>query len=77
MLTVAHVAKSFGGLKVLEDVTFSAAPAAITALIGPNGAGKSTLVNIIAGVFPPDAGRVELDGEDVTGGGGEAQGGTG
>lgn len=67
MLTVASVAKSFGGLRVLEDVNFEAKSEAITALIGPNGAGKSTLVNIIGGVFPPDAGTIVLDGEDVTG----------
>ncbi len=67
MLNVANVAKSFGGLHVLEDVTFRAEAACVTALIGPNGAGKSTLVNVIGGVFPPDAGRIELDGEDVTG----------
>jgi len=67
MLDVANVAKSFGGLNVLSDVTFTAESAAITALIGPNGAGKSTLVNIIGGVLRPDGGRVRLDGEDVTG----------
>jgi branched-chain amino acid transport system ATP-binding protein len=67
MLDLAHVAKSFGGLHVLDDVTFSAPTGAVTALIGPNGAGKSTLVNIIAGVLRPDAGQVVLDGDDVTG----------
>ena len=67
MLEVSSIAKSFGGLRVLQDVTFTAETASITALIGPNGAGKSTLVNIIGGVFPPDLGRVLLDGEDVTG----------
>lgn len=67
MLEIACVAKAFGGLHVLDDVTFAAQSDAVTALIGPNGAGKSTLVNIIAGVFPPDAGSVTLDGADVTG----------
>jgi len=67
MLEVSHVAKSFGGLHVLSDVTFTAQTGAVTALIGPNGAGKSTLVNIIAGVFRPDAGTVALDGDDITG----------
>ncbi len=65
-LSVEHVAKSFGGLLVLQDVSFEADSSSITALIGPNGAGKSTLVNIIGGVFPPDEGRVVLDGEDIT-----------
>ena len=67
MLEVAHVAKSFGGLKVLQDVSFTADATSITALIGPNGAGKSTLVNMIGGVFAPDSGQILLDGEDVTG----------
>lgn len=67
MLRVEHLAKNFGGLRVLEDVTFQAEAAAVTALIGPNGAGKSTLVNLIGGRFQPDAGRILLDGSDVTG----------
>jgi branched-chain amino acid transport system ATP-binding protein len=67
MLDVVHVAKRFGGLRILEDVSFRAEPAAVTALIGPNGAGKSTLVNIIGGVLKPDAGRLILDGRDITG----------
>jgi len=67
MLDVADVAKSFGGLKVLTDVSFTAAPGEVTALIGPNGAGKSTLVNLISGYLRPDAGTIRLDGEDLTG----------
>jgi len=67
MLEIAHMAKAFGGLHVLRDVTFSAQSGAVTALIGPNGAGKSTLVNIIAGALRPDGGTVVLDGDDVTG----------
>lgn len=67
MLRVEHLAKSFGGLHVLQDVSFQAEAAAVTALIGPNGAGKSTLVNVIGGVLRPDAGRILLDGAEVTG----------
>lgn len=67
MLRVEHLAKSFGGLHVLQDVSFQAEAAAVTALIGPNGAGKSTLVNLIGGVLHPDAGRILLDGAEVTG----------
>lgn len=67
MLEVVNVTKRFGGLHVLQDVSFTAEPGVVTALIGPNGAGKSTLVNIIAGVFPPNGGNVLLDGEDTTG----------
>lgn len=67
MLDVADVAKSFGGLQVLTDVTFSAKAGEVTALIGPNGAGKSTLVNLISGYLAPDAGSMRLDGDDLVG----------
>lgn len=67
MLDVREVAKGFGGLKVLTDVSFTAASGEVTALIGPNGAGKSTLVNLISGYMAPDAGSIELDGAELTG----------
>ncbi|GAA3616641.1 ABC transporter ATP-binding protein [Marihabitans asiaticum] len=66
MLEVAEVAKSFGGLRVLTDVSFTAPAGEVTALIGPNGAGKSTLVNLISGYLQPNAGRIQLDGEELT-----------
>src|SRR5579872_5691733 len=61
-LQIASLAKRFGGLRVFDGVSFSAAEGEITALIGPNGAGKTTLINIIAGVFPPDGGQILIDG---------------
>ena len=67
MLQIENLAKHFGGVTVFTDVSFQAAPGAVTALIGPNGAGKSTMVNIICGVFPADAGRVLKDGRDLSG----------
>jgi len=67
MLEVTDLAKSFGGLSVLTDVTFSAEAGEVTALIGPNGAGKSTLVNLISGYLTPDAGTIQLDKTDLTG----------
>lgn len=67
MLKVESVAKSFGGLKVLTDVSFEAKSGEVTALIGPNGAGKSTLVNLITGYLKPDAGKMLVDGLDVSG----------
>ena len=67
MLEVDEIAKSFGGLKVLTDVTFSAKAGEVTALIGPNGAGKSTIVNLISGYLEPNSGTIQLDGDELTG----------
>ncbi|MBO4512648.1 MAG: sugar ABC transporter ATP-binding protein [Victivallales bacterium] len=58
-----HISKSFGGTEVLHDVGFSVEGGQILALLGENGAGKSTLMNILGGLFPPDEGRVVIDGE--------------
>lgn len=58
--------KRFGGLLATDHVDLTVAPGEIHALIGPNGAGKSTLVNLISGLIPADAGRIVLDGVDLT-----------
>jgi branched-chain amino acid transport system ATP-binding protein len=57
----------FGGLTALSQVSFAVAPGEIRAVIGPNGAGKSTLFNCLTGVLRPTAGRIVLEGQDVTG----------
>ena len=67
VLEVRRVVKRFGGLTALDEVSFDVAQGELIALVGPNGAGKSTLFNTIAGVYPPTAGQVLLDGADVTG----------
>jgi len=67
LLAVQAVSRSFGGLRALQDVSFSVTPGQVAAIIGPNGAGKSTLFNIIAGSLRPDRGRVELRGRLITG----------
>lgn len=67
MIEISHLSKAFGGLRAVDDVSFSVAAGSITGLIGPNGAGKSTLFNMVAGLIPPDSGTVTLDGEDITG----------
>jgi branched-chain amino acid transport system ATP-binding protein len=66
MIKLEHVTLSFGGLKAVDDVSADIPGSRITGLIGPNGAGKTTLFNIIAGRIKPSAGRVFLDGEDIT-----------
>ena len=67
MLTIDNLVKSFGGVTAVGGVSFTIKPGSLTGLIGPNGAGKSTLFNVIAGVYPPDKGRVYLDGKNITG----------
>lgn len=66
-LDVVGVQKRFGGLRVLEDVTFHVPAGSVTSVIGPNGSGKSTLLNIVTGVLDSDAGDVRIDGQSVTG----------
>ena len=66
MIAVRGLAKSFGALRAVSDLDFDVRPGQVTSIIGPNGAGKSTVFNLIAGTIRPDAGRVELDGRDVT-----------
>src|SRR5262249_2484655 len=65
-LEIQGLHKSFGALQVTRDVTRPPARGARHALIGPNGAGKTTLVNLITGVLRPSAGKVLLNGEDIT-----------
>ena len=58
LLELAHVSKSFSGLRAVQDVSLTVPEGAIVGLIGPNGAGKTTCFNVIAGVYRPDAGAV-------------------
>jgi branched-chain amino acid transport system ATP-binding protein len=67
ILDVAAISKSFGGVRAVTDVSFGVAPGEMLALIGPNGAGKSTCFNMLNGQTPPDAGRITLQGRDITG----------
>jgi branched-chain amino acid transport system ATP-binding protein len=59
--------KQFGGLTATSDVSLKVEAGARHALIGPNGAGKTTLINLLSGVLKPTAGRILLEGEDITG----------
>jgi len=64
-LEVSGVSKTFGGIKAVNDVSFSVAEGAIFGLIGPNGAGKTTVFNLITGVYRPDAGTIRLGAHDL------------
>src|SRR5206468_12386238 len=61
-----NLAKSFGSLPVAQDIDLELPRGVRYALIGPNGAGKTTLINLMTGLLAPDAGRILLDGEDIT-----------
>ena len=65
-LDMRGINKSFAGNSVLADVNLSARAGEVHALVGENGAGKSTLMKILAGVYQPDAGKVLLDGREVS-----------
>lgn len=67
MIRVEGLHKHFGGFHAVDGASLEIATGSITGLIGPNGAGKTTLFNVIAGRLPPTAGRVIMDGEDITG----------
>lgn len=67
LLSVEALTKRYGGLVANDAVTLSLEAGEIRGLIGPNGAGKTTLVNLITGIETPDAGRVRLGTDDVTG----------
>jgi len=63
VLNVQGVAKRFGGLQALQDVSLKIQRGQVYGLIGPNGAGKTTFFNVMTGLYTPDAGRFELAGQ--------------
>ena len=67
MLTLHGLSKAYGGIHVARNVSLNFPMGSLSAIIGPNGAGKTTLFNLISGHVRPDSGRVEFDGEDITG----------
>ena len=66
VLDVRGLAKYFGGLKAVDGVDFTVRRGAVHALIGPNGSGKTTTLNVVSGLYRPTAGRILVDGVDVT-----------
>ena len=65
ILSVRGLAKSFGGLRAINDVSFDVRPGEVTALIGPNGAGKTTVFNLVTNIMARDAGKVVFAGRDL------------
>ena len=67
MLRLTNVSKHFGGLSVLQDVSFEVPAGKVFGLIGPNGAGKTTVFNLITGLLAPSGGAIELQGQSLLG----------
>ena len=67
LLEVKQLCIQFGGVKAVQNVSFSIEPGIVYAVIGPNGAGKTTLFNLITGVYTPTSGSILLDGESIGG----------
>jgi sodium transport system ATP-binding protein len=66
MIDVQGLSKSFGKVRAVQDVSFSAANGQITGLLGPNGAGKSTTLRMLYTLLKPDSGSARIDGFDVS-----------
>lgn len=66
ILSVDGVGISFGGIRAVDDVSFTVKPGEIFSIIGPNGAGKTTLFNMVSGIYRSDQGKMYFDGQDVT-----------
>ena len=67
MLDVKGLSISFGGLKAVNEFDICIEKEQLYGLIGPNGAGKTTVFNLLTGVYKPTAGKILLDGQDITG----------
>ena len=66
-LVLEHLTKRFGALTAVEDVSSRVAHGTFVCLLGPSGCGKTTLLRMIAGLEEPSAGRILIDGADITG----------
>lgn len=67
LLDVSNLGISFGGLRAVDNFEIHIEQGQLYGLIGPNGAGKTTVFNMLTGVYKPDDGKIELDGENITG----------
>ena len=66
LLRLSSLNKSFGALRVSDDISLEIAPGVCHAIIGPNGAGKTTLIHQISGALTPDSGKIQFAGRDIT-----------
>ena len=66
MLEIKHVAKNFGGLQALSNISVSVKPREFVGLIGPNGSGKTTLLNCVSGLYTPDSGSIRFGGSVIS-----------
>jgi branched-chain amino acid transport system permease protein len=66
LLRADDLAKRFGAVPAVDGLSLELAPGSITALVGPNGSGKTTVLRVLAGVLPPDRGRIRLDSRELT-----------
>ena len=66
ILRLENLQKHFGGVKAVDGVNIEVARGTVHALIGPNGSGKTTTLNVLNGIYKPTAGRIWVDGQDVT-----------
>ena len=67
LLELRHVEKSFGGLRVVDELSLDVRDGEIVSLIGPNGAGKTTVFNLVTGIYAPDGGEIIFEGRDIAG----------
>jgi len=65
-LRASHLAKAYGGRRIVTDLSLEVGAGEVVGLLGPNGAGKTTAFYMIVGLVPADAGRIELDDQDLT-----------
>jgi len=64
ILSIRNLTKRFGGLTAVNDVSLDVYPGEVVALLGDNGAGKSVLIKCVSGVYTPNSGQIQFDGED-------------
>ena len=67
LFELKDVTKSFGGLRVVDELSLTVAEGEIVSLIGPNGAGKTTVFNLVTGIYAPDEGEIRFDGTNIAG----------